>query len=185
MRVLAAGFAQPTSVLAYAFTVANPNPDLMVRDTRYQLVAYDASGIVIKTDTGTIGLLGPGEQTGVAAFLELVGDRRVVRVEVVLGGGLFLQPANYPPMTSENLAFMSGDKPLVTGMLHNPYSRDLLDLPVTAILYRDDGTIIGGGSAKVPFVPKGGQAAAEVPVLVDGDVVRAELYPRIDTIPTP
>ncbi|MEI6778922.1 MAG: hypothetical protein WCK70_18640, partial [Chloroflexales bacterium] len=96
-----------------------------------------------------------------------------------------LQPANYPPMTSENLAFMSGDKPLVTGMLHNPYSRDLLDLPVMAILYRNDGTIIGGGSAKVPFVPKGGQAAAEVPVLVDGDVARVELYPRIDTIPTP
>ena len=79
---------------------------------------------------------------------------------------------------------MPGDRPLVTGLLRNPYSRDLLDLPVAAILYRADGTIIGGGSAKVSFVPKGGQAAAEVPVIVDGDPVRVELYPQIDTIPT-
>jgi hypothetical protein len=155
----------------------------MVRDTRYQLVAYDDSGIVIKTDTGTVGPVGPGGQTGVAAFLELVDGRSVARVDVILGGGLFLQPIDAPPIVGENLAFVSGDKPLVTGLLRNPYRSDLEDLPVSVILYGADGAIIGGGSASVPFIPAGGQAAAEVPVLSGGEPARIEIYPRLDAIP--
>ena len=187
LHVVATGFAQSSGVLAYAFTVINPNPNLMVRDTRYQMVAYDAGGIVIKTGTGTIGLLGPSGQTGVAAFLQLAdGDgRRAVRVEVIIGGGLFLQPTDLLPITSENLAFVPGDKPLATGLLRNPYSRDLQDLPVAAILYAADDTIIGGGSATVPFILAGGQAAAEVPVLASGEPTRVEIYPRLDKLMTP
>ncbi|NTU78201.1 MAG: hypothetical protein HGA45_02160 [Chloroflexales bacterium] len=185
VRVVAQGFAQAEANVTYAFTIQNPNPDLIARDTRYQIVAYDGSGIVLRTDSGLIAIIGAGQQTGVVGELTLSAGRQVARIEVVLGRGLFVQAVPLPPISAENVAIVPGEIPVVTGILRSPYQQDLEDLAVVAILYDAGGSIIGGGSATVPFLPGLGQAAAEVPVHYAGEPAGIELYPQISTLLSP
>lgn len=185
VAVVARGFAQQEGEVTYGFTARNPNPELIARDTRYQLIAYSEAGAVLRTDSGTIALIGPGEQTGVAGALTLAGGQQVARVEVVIGGALFVQAVPQPPLVVENLAFVAGEAPAVTGIVRNPYPQDLEDLPVVALVYDQRGAIIGGGAAALPFVPAGGQAAAEVPVQFAGEPSAVELYPRPSDLLTP
>lgn len=185
LRVVAQGFAQVGATATYAFTLVNPNPDLIARDTRFQVVAYDSAGIVLRTDAGVIALVGPGTQTGAAGGLSLPEGLQVARVEVLLSRSLFVQAVPIPTIGVENIALVEGERPAVTGIVRNPYSQDLENLTMVAIAYDAAGAISGGGSSSIIFIPAGGQAAAEVPVMIGGTPNRVELYPRLDLLLAP
>jgi len=182
---VAQGFAQVGAAATYAFTLVNPNPDLIGRDTRFQVVGYDSAGIVLRTDAGVIALVGPGVQTGVAGGLSLPEGLQVARVEVLLSRSLFVQAVPMPTIGVENIALVEGERPAVTGIVRNPYSQDLENLTMVAIAYDAAGAISGGGSSSIIFIPAGGQAAAEVPVMLGATPSRVELYPRLDLLLAP
>jgi hypothetical protein len=173
------GFSQLPEVLSYAFVLTNPNPDLAVQQTRFQVAAYDASGIVVKTATGEVKLIGPGQQAAVAGTLEIPANFQISRFEVLLREGLFIRSSPLPAFLIENLAFVPGENPIITGVLRNPFERDFEELPLVGVVYDQNGAIIGGGNGTALFVPSLGQVPVEVPITTAGTPARLSLFPLL------
>ncbi len=178
--VVAQGFGQRPGEVSYAFVVSNPNPDLMAQRVRYQVAVYDASGIVLATDTDEIAQIGPGQQMGVAKQLSLAASLVVARIDVLVRPGQYVSAPPLQLLEVTNAAFVDGDPPNLTGILHNPLARDLADFTVIGIAYDDFG-IIGGGSVVLPFVPASGQAPVSIPLITDQQATRVEFYAPIST----
>jgi hypothetical protein len=176
------GFSQLPEVLSYAFVLNNPNPDLAVQQTRFQVAAYDASGIVVKTASGEITLIGPGQQAAVAGTLEIPANFQISRFEVLLREGLFIRSSPPPLFLIENLALVPGENPIITGILRNPFERDLEEVPLVGIVYDDSGAIIGGGNGSVLFLPALGQVPVEVPITTAGTPARLTIFPLLSDL---
>lgn len=183
LRVVAVGFGQRENQVSYGFVVINPNGELLVRETRYLVAVYDEAGTVLRTDTDVIGLLGPGQQLGRGKALSIAADTRAARVEVQLREGLYAQASGQvPQLPIVNPAFVPDETPRITGIVQNPLSGDLLDLPVVAIAYEND-QIVGGGSVVVPFIAAQGQTAVDVPIATSKTPTHVEIYPQLDLLP--
>lgn len=177
------GVNSSTNQLGYAFIVNNPNTDLAVTDSRYQVAAYAADGTVLKTDSGSVTIVMPNEKLGVAGWIFLSQGQAVDHVEIQLQPGKMQPVTNSGAMTSDKVSFVDDPYfPKVTGIVKNPYSKDLNQVYVSAIAYDADGKIIGGGFTFVDFVPANGQAAAEVAIAASGTPARVELYPTLSNL---
>jgi hypothetical protein len=181
--LLSQGFGQREGVLAAAFVVNNPNPDQVVRESRYQVVAYDGGGVVLKTGDGVIAAIGPGQQIGVAQNLELPAGVQAARIEVLIRPGLYAGSPPFPLLPAENLALLVDGGMRITAIVRDPLDIAAENVPVVGIVYDSAGRIIGGGNGVIPFIPPGGQAAVEVPVIVSGTPAGLELYPLLQEIP--
>lgn len=181
LAVLAKGFGQGEyGSASYAFIVENPNPGLAVEDSQYQVAAYDANGTVIKTDSGFITILFPGEKLGIAGDLYLPDETQIDRLDVQVKPGRFEPFDQRPEFTTENVAYVPDDYfPKVTGIVKSPYQKDLENIRVAAVAYDEAGNIIGGGFTYLDFVPANGQAAVEVSITTSGVPATVELYPTI------
>lgn len=180
--ISAQGFGQRAGLVSYAFVVENPNPGLVAQSVRYQVAVYDASGIVLSTDTDTIAQIGPGQRMGVAKELTLASNLIVSRIEVLLRPGQFVQGQPLQMLQVSNAAFVEGNPPNLTGLLNNPFTRDLGDLEVIGIAYDDVG-VVGGGSVILPFVPANGQAPVSIPIATSQQATRVEFYASINAGP--
>jgi len=180
--IIAQGFGQRPSGASYAFVVNNPNPNLLAQNIRYQVAAYDAAGIVLTTDTDTIAQVGPGQQMGVGKELTLASNLVITRIDVLIRPGQFVQSPPLQMLAVSNPAFVNGDPPNMTGIITNPFDRDLADLNVVGIAYDASG-IIGGGSALLPFAPAGGQAPISIPVVTDLQATRVEFFASLNASP--
>jgi hypothetical protein len=181
------GFSQSSEAFSYAFVLSNPNPDLAVQQTRFQIAAYDASGIVVKTAAGEVKLIGPAQSAAVAGLLEIPANFQISRLDILLRDGLFVRSGPLPPFVVENLALVPGTEPIITGIVRNPYDRDFEELPVVGVVYDESGAIIGGGNGVVLFIPALGQAPVEVPFSTSGTPARLALFPLLLelVVPTP
>ncbi len=177
------GFGQSQTEMSYAFVINNPNPDLLAQTVRYQVAAYDASGVVLATDTDTIAQIGPGQELGVAKALTLAPNLVVDRIDVLLRPGQFVRSPALQNLSVSNNAFVVGDPPNATGIITNSFDRDLIDVNVIGIVY-DEGGIIGGGNSIVPFVPAQGQAAVSVPVATSLTATRVAFWVILVSAPT-
>lgn len=184
--VVVQGFAQSGAEIVYGFVVVNPNPDLIARDLRYQTAVFDQDGRVLGTDTGTIEVIGPAQQTAAVGAVTLPEEGlQVARAEIILGGAEFVQAVPMPPFGVENLALIPGDPDRVTAIVRNPYSQNIEDLRVVALVFDENDQVAGGGAATIAFLLAGGQAAAEVPVVYSGTAQSIGLYPRPATLLSP
>jgi hypothetical protein len=172
------GFVQIAGRLSYAFIVRNPNAELIARDLPFQLIVYDQSGIVLRTDTGAVPVVLAGGETSTAQAIDLPAGLQAARIEVLLGDALFVRSVPQPTISFENIAFVPGDPARITGLVRNPLQASLQGLSVVALAFDAGGQIIGSGAAEVPFIPAAGQAAAEVTVAVAGDVASVGLFAR-------
>jgi hypothetical protein len=179
LTVVAHGFGQDGIAVGVGFVVENPNQNLALESSQYQIGAYDSAGRVLKTDSGYIERLEPGERVGIADDLYLPDGTIMARLDVQLQMGEILPSAKRTPvMTAANVAYLPDRYfPKVTGTILNSEPRDQSFIRVSALLYDASGQIIGGGYTYVDFVPANGQAAAEVSVDVAGQPARAELWP--------
>lgn len=182
MVIVAQGFGQRPGVASYAFVVSNPNPNLLAQNVRYQVAAYDAAGVVLLTDTDTIPLIGPGQQTGAAKQLPLDTNLVITRIEVLLRPGQYVQAPPLQMLQVANTAFIQGNPPNMTGILTNSLSRDLADLDIVGIAYDDQG-IIGGGTVELPFAPAGQQVPVSIPVITSLAATRVEFYAPVNAAP--
>ena len=183
LAIVTHGFGQDERSVGWAFIVENPNADLAIVNSRYQVAAYDASGTVLETDSGYIPIVLPGERLGIASELFLNEGQVVERIDVQVKTGRF-EPLEVTSLfATENVTYLPDRYfPKVTGIVVSSATRDLENLRVSAIAYDAAGNIIGGGFTYVDFVPALGRAAVEVSVTVSAAPARVELYPTISRL---
>ena len=176
------GFGQDIDFggVGWAFLVENPNPDMGVELSRYQVSAYNDAGVVIGVDNEYMSLLLPAEKTGMSGTLYVPEQAVVARLDVQLLAGDFNAMDAAPLFATESVAFIADDfLPKVTGIVKNLTDVTLENLRTSAIAYNDAGEIIGGGYSFLESVPGQGQAAADVSVTTTGVPARVELYPAV------
>ena len=183
ITVIKYGFGQNGRSAGFAFIVENPNLGLSIEDSQYQLAAYDEDGIVVETDSGYINLLLPEQSIGIGGDLFLDEGVTISKIEVQLNSG---DSAPTEPMTTfnvESTAYYAGDYfSHVTGVISSPYSIDFTDLRVSAIVYDEEGNIIGGGFTFLNFLLANGSSGTEVSVTSAGHVASVELYPTLSSL---
>ncbi len=184
LAVLAKGFGQNLGPASYGFVVENPNPALAVENSLYQVALYDDKGTVLRTDTGSIGLLQPGEKLGMAGEVGMFKqDPKVTRVEVQVQAGTFVIAKPVAPLTVDKVSYRHDIwLPRVTGVVKSPYAKAIDRVRVSALLFDANGGIIGGGTGYVRFIPANGEAAVQLNVITAARPQSVELYPMIGAL---
>ena len=174
------GHFQDEDGVTFGLVTQNPNPNFAIEDAKYSATAYANDGSVLFVDRGYFDLLFPGDQMVVGRFIFLDTDEEIARIDYRLRAGEFIETDPIPPFVADNISYLADEfSPTVTGEVLNPFSWDLEDIRVWAILYDEDDKIIGSGYDFVEFIPANGSAATEI--YVDGrpDPARVELYPAV------
>ncbi len=180
LTMLAKGFGQTDQEVGVSFIAENPNKNIAYKDSQYQYAIYDAKGTVVKTDGGYIDLILPGQQLGIGASLYLDEGVTAARVEVQLNAGEAVESKLSDTFKSEKVTYMPSEyTPSVSGVITNPYSKDLTYLRISAIVYNSAGDIIGGGETYLSFLLANSTVGVIVPVVSNGDVSRVEIFPAL------
>jgi hypothetical protein len=183
LELEASGFGQDENELGYSFVVVNPNPTHAVTSTEYQAAFYDDAGTVIATDTGFIELLLPGQTLGLAGLQYVDEDVKAARLEVQLNDGVFEASEPLDTFSVDRVAYLDDENfPKVVAMVKSPYTKDVDDVRVAAVVYDDTGAIIGGGFTFVNFIPAGGETAIAMSITASAKPSRLELYPAITSL---
>lgn len=175
------GFVQDGIQVTTIFLVENPNKGYAIENSQYQVVIYNEAGTVLKTDSGHITIVLPSEKLGVVSDTYLEEGQKAAKAEVQLTSG---DPATIgmsgSPFSVNSPQFIPQDYfPKATGNISNTLKRDITNLRVTAIIYDDQGALIGGGYTYLDFLPSEGETGVEISVAVDGKPAKVELYPTV------
>lgn len=167
LPVTTQGYGQRGWAVGYGFIVENPTPYFAVEESQYQVTVLDGSGAILRTRTAWIRLLAPSQRLGLAGIFELPVGADVAELAVQIKTGKFRAPHNVATLSTADVAFhpYGPGAPKVIGVAANGYPKDVTQVEVYALPYDAFGAIIGGGSATLGFVPGGGQAPVEVPVV--------------------
>ncbi len=184
LTVVRSGFGQVKTEIGYGFVVMNTDPGNEITSSQYQIAAYDASGGVLKTDSGYIEILFPNQQLGIGGMLSLPDGVTAARVDVQVKAGT--KKAHDPGafiLSAANLAFRPDkDYPKATGIVKNSYGKDIKEVDVYVLAYDSGNKIIGSGHTYLDFVTANGQAAVEVSMTVNGTPTRLEMYPTVSSL---
>lgn len=174
---------QLTKRYGFAFFVENPNADVVIAHSDYQVIAYDSVGSVLKTTEGTIPLLWPEERTGIANTFEVDRSYMVARIEVNIEPRRYAHVTRVPDWTADNISYIE-EQPFakVTALIRSTFTQPAHDVRASAVLYDANDQIIGGGYTYIDFVPVSGQAAVEIPVVSSARPTRVEVYPKLSTL---
>jgi len=174
------GFGQDGQEVGFGFIVENPNGNFAIESSTYHVTAFAEDGHVLATEEGYVEVLLPEQALGVAGTTYLVEDTTVARVEAEILVGDFVESDLLPYFTAENVIYKPDEYwPEVTGRIVSPYSQDITDARVAAILYDEAGEIIGGGFTYLDFAPANGKAAVEVSVTGSGTPATSQLYATV------
>lgn len=174
------GFGQNDRVVAYGFLVHNPNDDLTIADSEYQVMAYDEGGRVVLNDSEFIGFILPGQTLGIAGNLHLEEDIPIADLVVQINTGEPYLDDMIPDLDVRAVKYRPGkyyDR--VTGLIAGTNDQDVKDLRVSAIAYDDAGKIIGAGYTFVSFIQAGTATGVDITITDNGIVDHVELFPRL------
>ncbi|HET6772114.1 MAG TPA: hypothetical protein VFH36_02325 [Acidimicrobiales bacterium] len=160
------GFDQDQRSVAYGFIVENSGDDVAT-DITISVSAYDAAGTAVASDSHTIHVLRPGEKMGLGD--EFFGDTfagDVDRIDVQVSEPSGLGSEEVPAegtLTAEGITTTADDYSVTTKFTAKSTYGEQLDYPSAYAIYRNaEGTIIGGSTGTVDFIPANGSVAAEV-----------------------
>jgi hypothetical protein len=180
INIISQGFGQNKQELGYAFIVENPNAGYAFETSQYQIAAYDANGTVVKTDSGYIELILPGQKLGIGGTTYLDEGVTVAKIEVQLNAGDAEATDLATTFTIDKIVYRPNDMfPKVSGVITNPFDRDVTDLRVSAVAYNEAGEIIGGGFTYVNFMLAKGTTGVDFSITSAGQVAKVELYPTV------
>jgi hypothetical protein len=142
---------------------------------------YDEANTVIKTESGYINIILPGEQLGLVTTTYLEEGLKAARLKFKLIQGRTETIDISPPLFGTGSAtFFTDDYfPVITGIIKNNIARDITDLRVNALAYDDADNLIGGGYTYLNFVPSSGETGIAVNVIVPSSPAKIELYPTV------
>jgi hypothetical protein len=180
IRLVAQGFGQQDQEIGYAFIIENPNAQIAFENSQYQVAAYDNSGAVVETNSGFIVLLLPEQKLGISGSLFVSEGVTVAKIDVQLKTGEPVSTDLKTTFTVDKTVYLPDEYfPKITGIISNPFSIDLTNLFVSAVIYNDAGDIIGGGFTFVNFIPANSSTGAQVTFASSGNVSKIELYPTV------
>ncbi len=183
VELVAQGNSAKGDRVGYAFMVGNPNAKLAIENSRYQVAAYDDKGRVLKTGSGYIGLLFPGQKFGIGDSLYLPDGTQIDKLVVQVKSGKAVETSATLPFSTTKVVFKDDRYfPKVTGIVKSTHKKKLENVPVYAVAYDAKGAIMGGGFTYLNFVPANGQAPVEVQVSVDAKPSKVELFPVISDL---
>lgn len=178
--ILKHGYRQNEGELAYAFLAHNPNPNLTIADSEYQVIAYDNNGRAVLTDSESISFILPGQSLGITGNLYLEEDVLIDDLEFQVQTGKPQFDQAIPSLEVQAVEYRPGEYyDRVTGLIAGPKSHDIEDLRVSAIAYDKAGEIVGAGYSFVSFIKAGTVTGVDVTITNDGIVDRVELFPRL------
>lgn len=171
------GFSQDENQVSYGFVVENPNPEIAMEGTGYEVIAYDEAGIVLGSTDGVIRQVGPGAQWGVGGRLSLQVKVPVAELVIDLRLGDGVAPFPEPAFDVDRPTIIADPAvPRATAILHNPYVQGVADLPVSVVAFDAQGAVVGGGYTYVDFVPGEGQIGVQVSLLGVNEMARVDFY---------
>ncbi len=187
LRLVAGGVDKSAGVsgrkVGYAFIVENPSEDLAAEGATYRVTAYGLRGAVLATDSGSIPVILPGQRIGVGGFLTLASGEAVDRLGIEIDTGRLTEVEPQPTLEVGDVEYQpDGQSPKATGIVRNPYQKDVQRVRVSAVAYSAEGIIIGGGGIVVRSIPAGGQEAVAVPVTTSQPPATVELYAGLGAV---
>jgi hypothetical protein len=183
LTILSQGFGQNAQEVGYGFLVKNSDPTYAYEYTEYKIAAYNAAGTVVETSSGYISLILPGQTLGIASSLYLSEGVTVSEIKFSLVPGTPVDAGNSLPFTASQAVYYPNDYyPEAMGLITNPYSQDITDLTVYALVYNSAGEIIGGGSTYLYFILANRSTGVDVYVTSAGTVAYVELYPAMTSL---
>lgn len=185
VHIVAQGFGRDGRSLGYAFVVWNPNPDLAIEHLQYQVAVYDADGALVEVDPGDLELLLPGQTFGIAGTVFVDEGVTVSSLEVQLMQGAPVASSQIPTFAVDSTSYHLGEyTSRATGVIKNPYDRDVTDLYVSAVAYDAGGEIIGGGFTYLNFIPADATTGVKVSITSapDAEVASIELYAMLTSL---
>jgi hypothetical protein len=175
------GWSQEDRTVAVGYLLKSNESSQMVEGTQYQVTVYDENGYVLRTDSGYLSYIFPGNIMGASCSLRLPIDTTASEVRVQIDPGTptdNLLSAN--PLIPSNITYIPGSyRSKATGILKNSYEEQITDVKVTAIGYDEKGSIIGGGYTYVDFIKGNNQTAFEISLDFDRKPAKLEVYPGI------
>ncbi|MCU0638152.1 MAG: hypothetical protein MUE87_06000 [Methanothrix sp.] len=182
LKVVSKGYFYSASnnlMITIAFVLENTNNESAIKDSRYQATLYDPTGKVLKTTSGELYLILPGERVGISDIATIPEESVLDRLDIQLSQGLMVDPPiEKNPLTSSHVTFYPHTyAPKVTGFINNSIEKTVESARVTAIAYDKDANIIGGGSRPLDFVPAEGYTGVEINIDVTKDPQKVEIYP--------
>jgi hypothetical protein len=179
----AQGMGQDGSSVGYGFMVKNPNQNYAIENTAYQVAVYNSEGTVIKTDSGYINLILPGQELGVGGDIYLDEGLTASKIVIQLNDGQPSASDLIDTFTTDKVVYTASDYfSDVRGVITSPYNKDISTLHVSALLFNDAKEIIGGGYTYVNFVKAQSSTGVSISVAGNGTVAYAELYPTITSL---
>ncbi len=175
--VTKSGFGQDDTTVGWGAILQNPTADMQVENPIYQVTFFDVEGRVVAVDSSTLITILGGEMLGVGDDLVFVPEGvQVASIQVdVLSGEL--APDIDGRFSYSDVQYVPDDFfPTVTGVVTNPFDRQLDELNAFAILYDEAGNIIGGGRTFMDPIPAGGQTLADISVTGSAVPASVEIY---------
>ena len=179
LRLLQFGFGQKETTLGFGFLIENPNPDLLIWDTSYEVSIFDAAGTVIGSTKGGVYTILPGQTLGVGGDLMLDEGLQAVSIGITLKDGQSETSEYRQPFEARNAWFREGEYSAnVLSEVYNPYDVTYSSPISFAILFDAEGNIIGGGQSYINFLPTQDYGATIIPVTYAGEVANV----RVDAV---
>jgi hypothetical protein len=185
VHIVAQGFGRDGRSLGYAFVLENPNPQLAIENSQYQVAVYDADGVVVEMDSDYVELLLPGRRFGIAGTVFLDQGITVSKIEVQLSEGAHVASSQIPTFAIDSISYHRGEyTSRATGVVKNPHDREVTDLYVSAVAYDAGGEVIGGGFTYLNFVLANGATGVKVNITSapDAEVASIELYAMLSAL---
>lgn len=169
----------PTGILdGWAAVLRNPNADLALIDTAYQVTYFDEAGLVAGMDSGMLPVILPGSTTAIGSQgASIINGMSATSIEVTL------TPAELRSIDLAGELSVSDVQAtayqLSTGVsatLTNGLDRDLTGLQAVALAFDEHGALIGAGSALLTPLPSGASTTIEIRLTIRELPARAEVY---------
>jgi hypothetical protein len=173
--------------VGFAFLVRNPNAYQGIELSQFAATAYDKNSKVLGVNNGTVRLLLPEQELGIADFIQLDDPKQIVErveVEITPGPSSIMNPGKGFPAEATGQT-RTGSAVRVEGVVHNPFDENISFLLISAIAFDAAGKIIGGGSTYADLVLAGGEAKTLVDVIVRDTPAKIEIYPSISELSVP
>jgi hypothetical protein len=188
LQLIAQGFGQEESAEAasttrvgYAFLVRNNDPERALQSSAYRVMAQDAANNVLASDDGPIVFILPGQTLGIGGTLFVPGAQQVAKLVVQLGAGELTKVRSSPFLSVEHVRYDAAPSATVSGVIHNPFERNITDLRISAVAYDADDRIVGGGFSYLAFIPASGSLGVITSLNRAAEIARVELYPSLSS----
>jgi len=188
LQLIAQGFGQEetteiasTTRVGYAFLIRNNDTKRALQSSAYRVIAQDVANNVLASDDGPIVLVLPGQTLGIGGTLFVPSSARVTKIVVQLGAGELTTVRSSPFLSVEHVRYHALPSATVSGVIRNPFERNITSVRVSAIAYDTAGRIVGGGFSYLAFIPAGGSLGVITSLSRAAEVSRVELYPSFSS----